>query len=154
MKKNLLLIIVTLINSNLAFADCDFKIINYTNFEVSAKVGFYGGIESSIMVKPSDTTFVRLKGDYKCNDSTPFGTGRAYVMFPKDPQGAGTNYSPLENGINFMGRFSGSAGGRVMQGDNGQLIWLNSSGKPIDDTTFEIKLNFTERPNSLSAGTT
>ena len=28
-------------------------------------------------------------------------------------------------GINFMGRYSGSAGGRIMQVDNGQLIWLN-----------------------------
>ncbi|MBX9598223.1 MAG: hypothetical protein K2X04_06575 [Burkholderiales bacterium] len=153
MKKNLLLIIVTLINSNLAFADCDFKIINYTNFEISAKVGFYGSIESSIMVKPSDTTFVRMKGDYKCNDSTPFGTGRAYVMFPKN-QGSGANYSPLEKGINLMGQFSSSAGGRIIKADNGQQIWLNASGKPIDDTTFEIKLNFTERPNSRSAGTT
>jgi hypothetical protein len=153
MKKNLLLVIATIFSS-LAFADCDFKIINYTNFEVSAKVGFYGSTESSILVKPSDTTFVRMKGDYKCNDATPFGTGRAYIMFPKDPQGAGANYSPLERGINFMGRFSGSAGGRIMQADNGQLIWLNASGKPINDTTFEIKLNFTERPNSMSAGTT
>ena len=139
--------------TSLTFADCDFIIINYTDSAVSLKAGFYGGIESNIVAKAADTSILRIKSDYKCNSATKIGLGRAYIRFPKDPHHAGANYSASDGQINFLGKFTGETGGRIMNADNGTPVWLNSTGLAIDETTFQVKFNFISRPNSFSAGT-
>ena len=142
-----------LCHCGLASADCDFVIINYTDSAVSVKAGFYGKNASSLIAAAADTSIIRLKSDVKCNDSNAIGLGQAYIMFPNDSHGAGANYSPSQGGLNFMGKFTGDASGRLMTADNGTPIWLNASGLAIDDSQFQVKLNFIGRPSSRSAGT-
>ena len=140
--------------SQFANADCDFTIANLTNFEFTAQVGFYNGSESTITVQPSITTIYRVKSTYACNATTVIGTGRAYIVFPKDPDGAGANYLPSQNGINLMGSYAGSSGGRYIRANNGQIVLMDANGGAVTDTSFTVRLNFVSRPNSRSAGTT
>jgi hypothetical protein len=152
MRKLLALLIVTA-SSPAVFADCTFVISNLTNYEFTAQVGFYGGTESTILVQPSIETIAKIKSDYSCNSSSMIGTGRAYVMFPNDPDGAGANYAPVQDGLNFMGAFSGNVAGRYIKSNNGHVVLMDANGKPVNDKSFSLRLNFTSRPNSFSAGT-
>lgn len=152
MKKYIFIILGLIGFSNLGFADCIFSIINYTSFSITAKVGFYGKSSKTIVVKPLTTASEKIASDYKCNDSTLYGTGVSYILFTKDPNSSGANYSPL-NGVNLMGRLNGTSSGRIVQSDNGNPIWLNATGLAIDEKEFQINLNFIKQSNSTSAGT-
>ncbi len=153
MRKLIIYFLILFANFQLALADCEFSIINYTDSAVSAKVGFFGKVESSLYVPPAEARVIKLQSEYHCNDATSLGTGRVYIMFPKDPSGAGATYSPVNNQINLLGKFTGIENGRPMQADNGKPIWLNYTGNAITENKFEVKLNFVSRPNSFSAGT-
>lgn len=146
------LIILTAI-STMSNADCMFKIINYTDSEFSARVGFYNGENESRIVKPADSTIIKLTSKYECNSTSASGLGVSYISFTKDPYGAGANYSAENKLINIMGRYTGSANGREIISDKGQLFWLNTTGNAINKDVFEVKLNFTSRPNSFFGGT-
>ena len=139
--------------SGAAIANCDFVVINYTDATLSVKAGFYGHNESSEVVKPASTRIMRVKSDYACNDSTAYGTGRIFLTFPKDPSGGGVNYSPINDDVIFLGSFSGDAGGRLIQSDNGSPVWLNAAGHAVTATTVEVKLNFRGQANSRLSGT-
>ena len=147
------IILLSLFASNFVFADCEFSVINYTNSIVTAKVGFYNGIESSLKIPPATTKVLKLKNDYLCNSANSLGMGVSYIMFPNDPNGAGANYSPESNKVNLLGKATGERNGRPMIADDGAPIWLNYSGNAIDADSFQVKLSFIARPNSKSAGT-
>ncbi len=135
-------------------ADCMFKILNYSDSAVTTTIGFYGTKESkTFVVSPADTAIEHVKSEYECNSVGNGGLGKAFVQFPKDPNYGGANYSPEDDRINVMGKFNGNAGGREVLADNGTPLWLNTINKPMESSVFEIKLNFTGRPNSFSAGT-
>lgn len=150
MKKLILLLTIT---STLSYADCMFKVINYTDSEFTANVGFYNGENKTVLIVPADSTIIEIKSDNECNSSTPSGLGLAYISFIKDPYGAGANYSAENKTINIMGRYTGTINGREIVSDNGQKLWLNASGNAITNDKFEVKLNFTSRPNSFFGGT-
>lgn len=154
MKKTLIGLI--LLNSviPMAFADCMFKILNYSDSAVTTTIGFYGAKNNqTFIVTPADTAIKHFKSDYECNSIGAGGLGKAFVQFPKDPGYGGANYSPENDRITLMGKFSGNSGGREILADNGTPLWLNTMNKPMESAVFEIKLNFTGRPSSLSAGT-
>lgn len=142
-----------ILSTTYAFADCEFAIINYTSATVTARAGFYAKIESTILVKPATTTLLHLKSDYGCNAVSRIGTGLAYISFPKDPNSTGVNYSPIDDSLNFLGKFSGDASGRPLSADDGTPLWLNAAGHPVTAAQIEIKLNFSSRPNSRVSGT-
>lgn len=149
-------IIPTLILSSFysfTHADCMFKIINYSDSEVTAKVGFYGSTDKTIVVAPADTIIEKIDSPYNCKSTNVSGLGRSYISFIKDPAYGGANYSPENNSITLMGKFSGTDGGREIRADNGTPVWLNTMGSPMIESEFEVKLNFTGRPNSRSSGT-
>lgn len=147
------LILILSITSTLSYADCMFKIINYTDSEFTAKLGFYNGESKVVLVTPADSTIIKMTSNYECNSSTSSGVGVSYISFIKDPNGAGANYSAENKSINIMGKYTGSANGREINSDNGQKFWLNATGGAITDEKFEIKLNFTSRPNNFFGGT-
>ncbi|MDD3266341.1 MAG: hypothetical protein PHC75_04080 [Burkholderiales bacterium] len=149
--KKLIIILSTI--STLSYADCMFKIINYTDSEFSAKIGFYNEKSEIVLVNPADSTIIKMTSKYECNSSTSSGIGVSYISFIKDPNGAGANYSAENKSINIMGRYTGSANGREVNSDNGKKFWLNATGDAITDEKFEVKLNFTSRPNSFFGGT-
>ena len=137
----------------LAMADCDFIVINYTDYAVLFSAGFYGESAHSRSAKAATATVLRVNSSYSCNDANRIGIGRAYLKFPNDANGAGANYLARQDALNFMGKFTGDASGRQMTADNGSLVWLNSTGLAIDENEFQVKLNFVARPSSRSAGT-
>lgn len=139
--------------STLSHADCMFKIINYTDSEFTAKVGFYNGESETILVKPADSTIIKMVSHYECNSSTQSGLGVTYISFIKDPNNAGANYSAENKSINIMGRYTGSPDGREVNSDDGKKSWLNATGNAVTNEKFEIKLNFTSRPNNFFGGT-
>ncbi len=143
--------------SQLSFADCDFIIINYTNNPATAKVGLFAGlskmVESTVKVKPNSTSITRIKNDYDCTDANSLGMGMAYIHFPNDSNGAGASYSPEKGSINLMGKATGEKSGRPLVADNGAPLWLSATGRAVDSKSFEVKLSFTGRPNTFSAGT-
>lgn len=152
MKKLPLLFLAGLVS--ISHADCMFKIINYTDSSITAKVGFYRGIASTVLVEPASTAIESIPSVYLCNSSAANGLGVSYISFTKDPDYGGANYSPISKHINLMGAFKGdSSDGRIVRADNGTPMWLNATDLAVNDSVFEIKLNFTGRPNSYSAGT-
>lgn len=137
-----------------AQADCMFKILNYSDSAVTTTIGFYGANNNkTFIVAPADTAIEHFKSDYECNSVGAGGLGKAFVQFPKDPGYGGANYSPENDRITLMGKFNGNSGGREILADNGTPLWLNTMNKPMESAVFEIKLNSTGHPNSLSAGT-
>lgn len=141
-----------LLSSNV-FADCMFKIINYTDSQVTTKIGFYHGQNKTIIAEPATTTIESIPSNYQCNGVTPVGLGVSYVSFTKDPGHGGMNYSPSSKSAMLTGTYAGSSYGRIIQADNGSKLWIDINDNAIRDDVFEIKLNFTGRPNSRSAGT-
>jgi len=156
-KMRIKIILILSVISQIAIADCDFIIINYTDYPTTAKVGLFTSlnnpIESTVKVKPNTTSMNRIKSDYNCTDSNQLGMGLAYIRFPNDPNGAGANYSPEKSSINLTGKSTGEKSGIPLLSDNGMPLWLSATGRAIDNKSFEVKLNFVKRPNSFSAGT-
>lgn len=151
MNKTLLIVLTSIIG--ISYADCMFKIINYTDSAITVKMGFYRGKEITMIAEPAITTIESIPSSYQCNGAAPNGLGVAYVSFPKDPDYGGVNYSPITKMANLMGVFTGTSDGRIVKSDNGTPLWLNVTDLAVDDEVFEVKLNFTGRPNSRSAGT-
>ena len=151
MKKMFILLSLGIIN--LTNADCMFKIINYTDSPITAKFGFYNGNSTTLIAKPADTTIQTITSNYECNSPSPSGLGVSYLTFPNDPDQGGVNYSPITKRANLMGVFTGTTDGREVKSDNGTPLWLTVTDLSIKDDVFEVKLNFTGRPNSRSAGT-
>ena len=153
MKKILVSLILISSLPQIAQADCMFKILNYSDSPITTTIGFYGESSMTFVVAPAETAIEHFKSDYDCKSVGPSGLGKSFVLFPKDPAYGGANYSPENDNITLMGKFSGTDGGRELRADNGIPIWLNTMGSPMESKSFEIKLNFTGRPNSKSAGT-
>lgn len=151
--KKIFFLLTTAIISSTSYADCMFKIMNYTDSAITAKVGFYKGNSKTILVPPADTTIEKIASNYLCNDAAPNGLGLTYIMFPKDPDYGGVNYSPIAGKATLMGNYQGMPDGRLVKADNETPLWLNVTDNAVDDNVFEVKLNFTGRPNSRSAGT-
>lgn len=152
MKKLLLTALITSITS-IANADCMFKIINYSDSPITVKFGFYNGQPMTVLAKPADTTIETVTNNYQCNSQAPNGLGVTYLTFPNDPDQGGVNYIPAAQHANLMGKFTGTTDGREVKSDNGTPLWLTVTDLSIKDDVFEVKLNFTGRPNSRSAGT-
>ncbi len=152
MKKIITIVMLSSI-CNLTNADCMFKIINYTDSTITAKVGFYGSSDKIITINPADAAIEKITSPYNCKSTSVSGLGKSYISFINDPAYGGANYSPENDSITLMGKFSGTDGGREIRADNGTPIWLNTMGSPMIESEFEVKLNFTGRPNSRSSGT-
>lgn len=151
--KKIFVIFTCALLSSFSYSDCMFKIMNYTDSAITAKVGFYKGNSKTIVAQPADTMIEKIPSDYQCNDAAPNGLGVTYIMFPKDPDHAGVNYSPIAHKATLMGNYQGMPDGRLVKADNETPLWLNVTDNAVNDDVFEIKLNFTGRPNSRSAGT-
>ena len=151
--KKIFFLLTTAIISGSSYADCMFKIMNYTDSAITAKVGFYKGNSKTILALPADTTIEKISSNYLCNDAAPNGLGVTYIMFTKDPDYGGVNYSPIAGKATLMGNYQGMPDGRLVKADNETPLWLNMTDNAVDDNVFEVKLNFTGRPNSRSAGT-
>lgn len=136
-----------------SFADCTFKIINYSQSAITVEVGFYNSIKQTKLIEPAaNGTEIKLKSNYQCNSTNDFGMSKAYLKFPKDPNYGGANYSAANNSINLMGLCQDKSGCEVRAND-GTRLWLNADGHAINAEKFEVKLNFTGLANSKSAGT-
>lgn len=151
--KKYLLIIGMLVLPLVSYADCMFKILNYADSPVTVKIGFYRGESEEFIAEPATTSIRSLHSQYACNGSSIAGLGVVYVSFPKDPDHAGAIYLPRSGTIKLQGDFTGTPDGRLMRADNGTTVWLNTTDLAIDAETFQLKLNFTGRPNSFVAGT-
>lgn len=152
--KRLFLVFGLIATAAVSNADCMFKIMNYTDYSVSIKVGFYKGESEEFIATPATTSIKKIANEkYLCNSSSPAGLGVVYINFPNDPDHAGVIYLPRANSVKLKGDFTGTPEGRFMRADNGNPVWLNASGLAINDDVMEVKINFTGRPNSFSAGT-
>jgi hypothetical protein len=139
--------------TSLSWADCQFKIINYTQSPITAAIGFYGGTSKTLVVAPTSTAIEKLASNWQCTDSTDYGSGVSFIRFPNDPDLAGANYAPEQSKINLLGRDSGAANGRFVTADDGKSLWLTNRGVTINKQTFEVKLERTQQANSKVAGT-
>lgn len=154
MKKIFTALILPGFMTPMVFANCMFKILNYTDSAVTTTIGFYGAPNNkTFIVAPADTVIENFSSTYDCKSISASGLGKSFVQFPKDPGYGGANYSPENDRITLMGKFSGNSGGREILADNSTPLWLNTMNKPMESDVFEIKLNFTGRPSSKSAGT-
>ncbi len=153
MKKILFISCISLC-SMISSADCMFKLMNYTDSPVTVKVGFYKGESEEFVAEPATTSIRKItSSQYLCNSTNASGFGVVYVSFTNDPDHAGAIYVPRSDSVKLKGDFTGTPDGRFMRANNGKPIWLNTTDLAIDDETFQLKLNFTGRPNNFSAGT-
>ncbi|MEN9945996.1 MAG: hypothetical protein RLZZ293_382 [Pseudomonadota bacterium] len=138
---------------NLTYADCNFSVVNYTNYPISVTMGWYQGVESTVTVKPVSTMQLTLKSINNCTSSSAFGSGLAYLKFPADPQQTRINYIPEQNSLRIGALKPIDPNGTIIRSDDQHQIWLNRSKLTIDSQNITIYLDFVQRNGSKISGT-
>lgn len=141
-----------MITTQLVFADCLFRVINYSLYPVTAKVGFYNGKSQTFKISNNGINSVNIVNEgYNCIGVAPSGTGVSYItLIGKNSQGA-WRYIPISGTIMAVG--SNNQNGYVIgKSDSGNGITLINNYKP-ESSVFEVQIKpvqFRDTKNSSS----
>ena len=120
-----------------SYADCLFRVINYSRYSVGVVAGFYGGESATMTVARSVANTVMVKSNYNCSSVNPNGLGVAHINLSNNAN-FGWRYIPATQMIRAMG-ISNNNSTFVLALVNGRRVVLLNSYKPSKDI-FEVQI--------------
>lgn len=131
---------VFLLAASSSFADCLFRVINYSLYPIQVQAGFFGGESASLHVSNSGINSILLKSDFKCIANSVNGDGVVYVNLVGGKSSGGWRYVPQNAMIRAMGVYTKSNGFVMGTNPTGVNVSLISNYKP-ESEVFEVQVN-------------
>lgn len=147
---NKLFILLILFISN-GFADCTFKVTNYSDMPVSVEAGFYGGSSIKFSIGIASSQVAKIKNSLLCNAVSPSGTGVTYINLIDKQSRGGWVYLPTSNMIRAIGASFGSQDYVMGIAPSGTKLVLFNNMKPGTDW-FEVRIEKASRNVSRQLG--
>jgi hypothetical protein len=134
--RNILFLVLS-ICFGVSYADCLFRVINYSRYSVGVVAGFYGGESASMTVGRNVANTVVVKSNYNCISANPSGAGIAHINLSNNSN-YGWRYLPATKMIRALG-ISNNNSTFVLALVNGRRVVLVNNYKPSQDV-FEVQI--------------
>ena len=137
-------IIFFVIFSQLVFADCLFRVANYSLQPIKVQAGFYRGESTIFTVSNSETNSKVVKADYECFTNGADGNGVVYIKIigctpnGNNLNGCGWVYSPQSSIIRAYGASTKNSD-FVMGAVKNNKFTLYNNYKPESDS-FDVQI--------------
>jgi len=134
----------------MSYADCVFRVINYSRYSVTVNAGFYGAESATMTIGRNVSNAVMIKSDYNCTSFSPGGLGRAHINLV-DNVNYGWRYLPTSNMIRAMGISNNNSTFEIAFTNRRRIVLMHNY-KPTPDL-FEVQIKpslFRDFKNSSS----
>ncbi len=117
--------------SNIAFADCQFAIANYSSTKLVATVGFYHGESKTLDVPARGVNSIVLKSNLECTGTTNYGGGVSFIRLGNNVNtDGGWVYVPNNDMYRALGIVRKDNSGAFIKQANKKAILLKNTYKP------------------------
>ncbi|MCE2706598.1 MAG: hypothetical protein LW807_05920 [Proteobacteria bacterium] len=125
-----LLTFILMLMYSYGFADCLFKISNYSDYSVTIEVGFYKAESKSLVIPNSSNRTIMINSDYNCLSSNLSGNGLSYINLIGGKSIGGWRYIPQSNMLRAMGNSAKSENYVMGCNFDGNILMLMNNYKP------------------------
>jgi hypothetical protein len=135
---------------NYGYADCTFRINNYSNKTLNIKVGYFNSNDVTVKLSPNSNKDILLKNKLYCNSITSFGSGVVFANLIGDKSTGGFIFDPSNNMIRAFGSYN-LPNGNIGSSPDGTQLLLSNNLKPSIDR-FVVQINNANRDTSRQIG--
>ena len=124
---------------HLSFADCLFRVANYSNYPVKIHAGFYGGESKDLTISNQVSGTVSVSSAYDCYSASQSGTGVVFINLISKKSKGGWRYDPGSGMIRALGKSVKNAASVIGVEPDGHEVALMNNYTP-ESSVFGVIL--------------